>query len=222
MSALSEQDRLNPNHPLYYAPRSLRERSASRPSTMTETISAETITEPLTRPAPAPSPFDLQLENAVSEALRQQLAPRVVHEPPALVRELDRQKTLFGFAGRFAAAAGASAVVALLFIVISPGSWQSNGGASSSSGFIQSIRTVLPQSAQTTAAVPVQSGQAFAAPIASKPALAEFQAVLAPSVASQIAPSTTSQSVTYEQSEELLRAFVQWRENPNSTQAGDK
>jgi hypothetical protein len=215
MSALSEQDRLNPNHPMFYAPRALRERSAPRPDSLTETMSTETITEPLGRPMPPPSPFDVQLENAVSEALRQQLAPGVVHEPAALARDLDRQKTWFGVTGGFAAAAGASAVVAMLFIVMAPGARQSDSGGSASSGVVQSIRTALPQSAPT----PVQSSQASAV---SKPALAEFQGLLAPSVASQIAPSATSQPVTHEQSEELLRGFVQWRENPNSTPAGDK
>ena len=56
MSSMSEQEHLNPRDPLYYAPRSLRERSALRG----------------TGPAVpfAPASFDSQLESAVSDALR--------------------------------------------------------------------------------------------------------------------------------------------------------
>src|SRR3954451_22875914 len=160
MSALSE-DHLNPHHPMYYAPRWLRERSGSRLTPAQETGSAL-----VTHPAPAGATFDAQLENAVSEALRHPLDPEVVREPPGLGRDLDRRMALVGVAGRFAAAIGISAIVALFFVILAPASWQPDGGASALSGFLQSMRTAL-----------VQPGRSEAAP---KSALADFQALLGP------------------------------------------
>jgi len=85
MSSVSEQDHLNPRDPLYYAPRSLRERSASRGA------SSETTFSPVS--------FDSQLESAVSDALRHPLDPEVMHEP-----NLESKKALWTVAARFAAA----------------------------------------------------------------------------------------------------------------------
>ena len=64
MSSVIEQDHLNPRDPLYYAPRWLRERSASfrEPDPSTS----------LTR---APTNYSARLENAVSDALRHPLDP---------------------------------------------------------------------------------------------------------------------------------------------------
>jgi len=128
MSSVSEQDHLNPRDPLYYAPRSLRERSASRGA------SSETTFSPVS--------FDSQLESAVSDALRHPLDPEVMHEP-----NLDSKKALWTVAARFAAAIGAAALVALFFVVAVPGSRQSDGEQSSTfSNVAQSIKNVLFQS----------------------------------------------------------------------------
>jgi hypothetical protein len=117
------------------------------------------------------------------------------------VRELDRRTALINVAGRFAAAVGISALVALFFAVMVPASRdyarQPDGVASSFSAILQSIKT------------------AFYQPLLrvdeSKPALSEFQKVLA---------STPSQDVTtHEQSEMLLQQFLQWRQKPDSTGA---
>src|SRR5258708_2015974 len=78
MSAASERDRLNPNHPLYYAPRRSTERPELRP-----VPSQETTAERAGRPGPSAIPFDTDLENAVSEALRHPLDPAVVRRPLA-------------------------------------------------------------------------------------------------------------------------------------------
>ena len=67
MSSVSEQDHLNPRDPLYYAPRSLRERSATRGASLETPFSAAS--------------FDTQLESAVSDALRHPLDPELMHEP---------------------------------------------------------------------------------------------------------------------------------------------
>jgi hypothetical protein len=130
MSSVSEQDHLNPRDPLYYAPRSLRERSAARGA------SPET---PF-----APASFDSQLESAVSNALRHPLDPELMHEP-------EPQKALWTVAARFAAAIGVAALVALFFVVAVPGSRQSDGEQSSTVASVaQSIRNALSPSGEAS------------------------------------------------------------------------
>jgi len=132
MSSVSEQDHLNPRDPLYYAPRSLRERSASRGA------SSETTFSPVS--------FDSQLESAVSDALRHPLDPEVMHEP-----NLESKKALWTVAARFAAAIGVAALVALFFVVAVPGSRQSDGEQSSTfSNVAQSIKNALSQSGEAS------------------------------------------------------------------------
>ena len=132
MSSVSEQDHLNPRDPLYYAPRSLRERSVSRGA------SPETPFSPVS--------FDSQLESAVSDALRHPLDPEVMHEP-----NLDSKKALWTVAARFAAAIGVAALVALFFVVAVPGSRQSDGEQSSTfSNVAQSIKNALFQSGEAS------------------------------------------------------------------------
>ena len=173
MSSMSEQEHLNPRDPLYYAPRSLRERSALRG----------------TGPAVpfAPASFDSQLESAVSDALRHPLDPEMMHEPE------ESKKALWTVAARFAAAIGVAALVALFFVVAVPGSRQSDseGSTSALANLAQSIRNALPSSGEAS----------------QKPALNEFQHLLASSPASAPAAS--------EQDSQLLKQFMQWREKPD-------
>ena len=172
MSSVSEQDHLNPRDPLYYAPRSLRERSVSRGA------SPETPFSPVS--------FDSQLESAVSDALRHPLDPEVMHEP-----NLESKKALWTVAARFAAAIGVAALVALFFVVAVPGSRQSDGEQSSTfSNVAQSIKNALSP-----------SGEA-----AQKPAINEFQSLLA---------STPPSAPASEQDSQLLKQFMQWREKPD-------
>jgi len=132
MSSVSEQDHLNPRDPLYYAPRSLRERSAMRGASSEMTF--------------APTSFDSQLESAVSDALRHPLDPEVMHEP-----NLESKKALWTVAARFAAAIGVAALVALFFVVAVPGSRQSDGEQSSTfSNVAQSIKNALFQSGEAS------------------------------------------------------------------------
>ena len=176
MSSVSEQDHINPRDPLYYAPRWLRERSASQRNGSP----AET--------AFAPTSFDTQLESAVSNALRHPLDPEVMHEP-----DLESKRALWSVAARFAAAIGVAALVALFFVVAVPGSRQNNDGeqeqTSALSGVAQSIKSVL------------------AAEGSQKPAINEFQSLLAATP-----PSAPAQS---EPSGQLLQQFMQWREKPD-------
>jgi hypothetical protein len=174
MSSVSEQDHLNPRDPLYYAPRSLRERSATRGA------SPET---PF-----APGSFDSQLESAVSDALRHPLDPELMHEP-----DPQSKKAMWTVAARFAAAIGVAALVALFFVVAVPGSRQSDGETSPSalSSVTQSIKSTLLQAGETSP----------------KPAINEFQALLA-----STPPSAPAAS---EQDSQLLQQFMQWREKPD-------
>jgi hypothetical protein len=210
MSALSD-DHLNPHHPMYYAPRWLRERSGARLAAVPETTS-----EPAGRPTSAGSTFDAQLENAVSEALRHPLDPEIIREPPGLARELNRRVAYVGVAGRFAAAIAISAIVALFFVIMAPAAWQPEGVGSSLSSMIQAMRAALPP----------QPSQTDAAP---KSALADFQGLLAtPKAEEPVTPEPSGATpaeaspVTREQSQQLLQEFVQWRQKPAATQAGEK
>jgi hypothetical protein len=191
MSSLSEQDHLNPNDPTYYARRWLRERPESRLSP-----SHETMSDPGRDPIFSPASLDTQLENAISDALWHPIDREVIHELPGLVRELDRRAALISIAGRFAAAVGVSAIVALFFVLMVPASRQPDGGSSTSSGILQSIKTVLLQPSQRDDGL--------------KPAIAEFQTILA--------SARTSQTATHAQSEQLLQQFLQWRQKPNLTE----
>lgn len=176
MSTISEPDHLNPRDPLYYAPRSLRERSASRGS--------------LEVPYSAAS-FDSQLESAVSDALRHPLDPEVMHDP-----DLQSKKAMWTIAARFAAAIGVAALVALFFVVGIPGLRQGDDEPPSSlSSLAQSFKNAVSQSGETTP----------------KPAINEFQALLAATPAS--APPASAPPAS-ESSGQLLQQFMQWREKP--------
>jgi hypothetical protein len=195
MSSLSEQDHLNPQDPAYYAPRWLRERAVPPVSP-----SRETRSESVRGPISPPASLDIQLESAVSDALWHPLHPEVIQEPSEFEAERDRRKALINVAGRFAAAVGVSAVVALFFVFMIPASrdhaLQPDGTGSSFSGMMQSIRAVLYRATQKDDDL--------------KPALSEFRPILA---------STASRPVmTREQSEALLQKFVQWQQKPTPTE----
>lgn len=199
MSTLSPQDHLDPHNPLYYAPRWMREKS--RRSSTSLFSSSEPASARLQRLASHPPAYDALLEKAVAHALRHPLDPEVIVEPPEVARERDRRNALLGIAGRFAAAVGVSAIVALFFVTMIPSAQDHPGQpqvvTSSFSGIVQSIKAALypePQKAD-----------------ASEPALAEFQTILATTSASQPA-------VTHEQSETLFQQFLQWQPKPPPAQ----
>ena len=156
MSSVSEQDHLNPRDPLYYAPRSLREKSPAR---------GGSLEVPYTTAS-----FDSQLESAVSDALRHPLDPELMHEP-----DLESKKALWTVAARFAAAIGVAALIALFFVVAVPGSRQSDGEQTSTlANFAQSIRNALPQPGDAAQKPAIDEVQAIlAATPASAPPAAE-------------------------------------------------
>lgn len=199
MSTLSPQDHLNPQNPLYYAPRWLRERSARPSTSLLESTSEfpETGSERLRRLGSPRSSYDALLEGAVAEALQHPLDPEVIHEPADFARERDERRALLGVAGRFAAAIGISAIAALFFVIMIPASQdhaqQPDGAASSSSGIFSSVKAAL--------FLPTQGRED------SKPAPSEFQTILT-------STRTDQPAVTHEQSETLLQQFLQWQQKP--------
>ena len=181
MSSMSEQDHLNPRDPLYYAPRSMREKSASRIGNLEVPYTAAS--------------FDSQLESAVSDALRHPLDPELMNEPRPVSK-----KGMWTVAARFAAAVGVAALVAL-FLVVSMPAWRQSEGdqASAFADFAQSVRNALPQ--------PGDGAQ--------KPAINEFQALLAATPARAPAAPASTQPAS-EPSNQLLQQFMQWREKPDA------
>lgn len=178
MSSVSEQDQLNPKDPLSYAPRWLREKRDAAPTL-------------------SPEPIEAQLEKAVSNALRHPLDPQVIEEPEQLTREL-RKMAVLGVVGRFAAAVGVSALVALFFVVMIPASRSPDGLNLSASAVIDQIKTAL-------------ASQPAADKTGAQPAPSELQTLLT--------TAPTSEPVTREQSEQLLNQFVQWQHKPAPNQA---
>jgi len=183
MSRSDQPDPTNPNDLAYYAPRGLRERAKSPPLTQ-EAISESDRSLTSYRPSSDVRPV----------YLRPPSAPGAIQQYGVLERD-QRRTVLFGVAGRFAAVAAVVVIVAVIFIVVSPALRQS-GASSTSSEITGSIKTARPQSTQE------ENG--------SKPALAEFQGVLASAPASKPA--------TPEQPPQLLQQFLQWRQKANSTE----
>jgi hypothetical protein len=134
--------------------------------------------------------------------LRPPSAPGAIQQYGVLERD-QRRTGLFGVAGRFAAVAAFVMVVALLLVVISPALRQSGASStpseitgSTKSEITGMIGTALPQSSK-------DQNEA-------KPALAEFQGVLASIPASKPA--------TPEQPKQLLQQFLQWRQKASATE----
>jgi len=143
--------------------------------------------------ASARAAVESRLENAVIGALRQPRAPEFVPEPAGFLGDLDRRIALISIAGRFAAAIGIAAVVALFFVFLIPASRDYFGQTDGApSGIIQSMKATLIELPSTSEGT--------------KPALCELQNILG---------LPQSQPVmTHEQSETLLQQFMQWREKP--------
>ena len=122
------------------------------------------------------------------------LDPKASNEPARHTRDSDRRAALLSVAARVAAVAGVVTVVALLFVIMRPASRQSVA-SSTPSDITGSTSTDPPQSNQ---------GE-----VGSKPALAEFKALLA---------SPPSQPATHEQSQQLLQNFLQWSKKVSTTE----
>ena len=176
---------LSPNDPAYYAPRTPRDPEASRLPRLGET------NRPFRAPATSitDTTLDGQLENAVRESLSQRhpLDPEAMEEPPEV------RGALLGVVGRFAAAVGAAAFVALLFVIVIPSLRQQSADPSAAE-VIDSMKSALMKSE------------------ASAPKPREAQP--SPELQSVIAPSPASAPVNHEESEVLLKQFMQWQQKP--------
>ncbi len=177
---------LSPNDPAYYAPRTPREPDASRLPRLGET------NRPFRAPATSitDTTLDGQLENAVRESLSQSqrhpLDPEAVEEPPEM------RGALLGVVGRFAAAVGAAAFVALLFVIVIPSLRQQSADPSAAE-VIDSMKSALMKSEQS------------AKPREAQPS---------PDLQSILAASPASVPAKHEESEVLLKQFMQWQQKP--------
>lgn len=203
MSSLSEQNPMNPQDPLHYAPRWLRERpEAARLSLVGDNAKAAEAAE---RPASGQQgPLDASLETAVFESLRQSLNPQVMREPPDLERDRDRRSVVFKIAGRFAAATGVAAVVALFFVNIVP-VWRQPDASSSFVAAVQSMKTLPPVAADVQDAKADQTSSLPERAEAPAPALSQFKSLLASD-----APAPAAEAETPEKP--MLQQFMQWNQ----------
>lgn len=193
MSATIDQKTpLSPNDPAYYAPRVSRDVDPTRLPALGETRAyrppATSITD---------TTLDGQLENAVFESLRHPLDPEAVEEPP----ELDRRTGFLGVVGRVATAIGAAAFVALLFVIVIPSLRQQSADPSAAE-VIDSMKSALSKSE-----------------LAAKPQEPRPQPQPSPELQSILASSSESRpQVSHEESEVLLKQFMQWQQKPAEAQ----
>lgn len=179
---------LSPNDPAYYAPRVPRDLDASRLPRLGETA------RPFRAPATSitDTTLDGQLENAVRESLRHSLDPEAVEEPPELERG-----GLLGVVGRFAAAVGAAAFVALLFVIVIPSLRQQPSTEPSAAEVIDSMKAAMSRSEP----------------------IAPPRETTRPTETTSIAASSESTPpVSHEESEALLKQFLQWQHKPSDGQ----
>ncbi|CCE08167.1 conserved hypothetical protein [Bradyrhizobium sp. STM 3843] len=210
MSSLSEQNpTTNPQDPLHYAPRWVRERpEATRLSLVEETREKPQAGTDRTPSSSAQNTVESRLENAVFESLRHTLDPQVMREPPDFARERDRRSVTFKIAGRFAAAAGVAAVIALFFVNIVPASRQQDA-SSSFVAAVQAMKTTLPPPPAAIEAkdikAEVDEPQTDKVDVKTTSALAQFQSLLPPDDQPQTAKSETAEKP-------LLQQFMQWNQ----------
>jgi hypothetical protein len=146
-----------------------------------------------------PNPFDSRLETKANNKADE--SPRRTFDAQAgaeFMRELQRPDVPFGMTARMVATLGVLAIVALLFVIMMPGFRQLDS-ASSFSADVQQFKAALSRK-------PQQPPPTDDAP---KPAIAEFQSLLASS-------SDAAAQANHDPSDELLRQFMQWRQKTNS------
>jgi hypothetical protein len=184
---------LNPNDPLYYAPRRWRYKDK-----VLTTPDPETPSERLKRSIPSPSQLDVLLEEVVAQSLQLPLNSDAIPEPAAFEHEGDRRRVLLGVVGRFAAAVGVAAVVAFLFVFMIPAT---HGNAPQASGATASI-TAMFESIRTTLSPGTKKGDP------SELILSEYRTILA-----SAEPRRTAS--TPEEAEVLLQRFLEWQQRPS-------
>ena len=196
MNTLNEEDHLDPNNPLSYAPRWMREEAKSR-----STASGEAAPELPKRISP--SSFDTFSE-AVSKSLRNRLDPVAIHEPPGM----SQWRELIPVAGRFAAAVGVSALVALFFVFMIPATREHAQETDTSSNISSNTSSSAPAAQE-----PMKAARQAPPEGETSPLLAEFETALT----ANRPPQPADPAMTHEQSEELLHQFVRWQQKLDST-----
>ena len=182
MSRFSEQDPLDLDNPeLDYTPLGLSEKAVK----LGPSVSQGARSDPI-RSSPVSGPASLD--------------PKAINELARHMRDSDRRAALLSVATRVAAVAGVVAVAALLFVIMKPAPRQSVAAGSTPSDTTGSTSTAPPQPSQGDVE-PKPALAEFKALIEPKPAIAEFKALLAP---------PPGQPATHEQSQQLLRQFLQW------------
>lgn len=191
MSTPSEQDHLDPSNPIYYAPRSLRERTKLRIAR-----SNDARPELPDNSVSSPSSFETLLLEAVKKSIGNPFDSEAVDEPSGHDDGHGRWMERIPAVWWSAAAVGGVALVALFLVIMIPVS-RSHAPDGNVSGAVESLRALkqAPREDQ------------------SKPAAAEF----ATSVTIDRAAQPTQPAVTHEQSEALLHRFLQWQQKLDST-----
>ena len=128
MSTSSEPAHLDPSNPIYYAPRSLRERAKSG-----------NITKELPKDNSPPS-FESSLMEAIEKATRSPLDPEVVDDPPGYDKGLGQ----WTVAWWSAVAVGGLALLALT-LVITMAFWRDHAQESNASSVLTLPKTALKQ-----------------------------------------------------------------------------
>lgn len=130
--------------------------------------------------------LDGQLEKAVFDSLRHPLDPEAVEEPQ------EAGGGILGMIGRVATAVGAAAFVALLFVIVIP-SLRQQASEPSTAEMIDSIKSAFARSEQ-----PAKPQDTQASP--------DPQPIAA--------SSDTASPVSHQESEALLKQFLQWQQKP--------
>jgi len=203
MSTRREEDHLDPDNPMYYAPRRTREEANSRLSAFTDTRLS----------VASPSSFDNLFKDAVSRSLRT-LDPVPMHEPPT---GPGQWRELIPVAGRLAAAIGAAALAALFFVVMIPAAKdqasKDQAQNNNASPVAEAPKTAPELPKPLTETPKAISNTQVPREEESTPALAEFATVLAASRTAQ----PNGPAMTHEQSETLLQQFLRWQQKRDST-----
>ncbi|MGQ0685585.1 hypothetical protein [Bradyrhizobium sp.] len=186
-ATIDQKPPLSPNDPAYYAPRAPRDADSARLPRLGETPAYRAPATSITD-----TTLDVQLEDAVRESLRHPLDPQSVEEPP----EIERSGVL-GVVGRFAAAVGAAAFVALLFVIVIPSLQQQPSTEPSAAELIDSMKAAISRSEQA------------ARPREPQPS---------PELQSILASSDSAAPVSPQESEALLKQFMQWQQKPADAQ----
>ena len=197
MSAADQSEMAGLHDPTHDPPRRLREKPQPMPDDA-RTLRNKTPETAGRKVSPVPPPLQSRLAR---QWLRWPLHLNAMGDPRALVHALAQCGTLFGSAGRLAAAIGASAIIALILVNMMPTKQQPDAGQSFSAA-MEPFKTALPQQRQGDEP--------------SRPALAGFQSFLTGSGTAQAAKHERTDTP---QSDRLLQQFLHWRQRANPNEA---